>query len=178
MFCGTKFKETRFLRKMNLVLKGWALLLPLQFWPKCLLPRTCESVRFMDFITCHIVLKLFKFSLHRLGARILLLPVQECRNISGKFFSPSSQMSNYACIKSVPLVQGQMILKLFEDKRAFVYVVNRVIGIDACDLLCDQLLHSCDAHFAHRFGASLFKCPDQRIKEACHWYMACPISRV
>ena len=38
MFCGTKFKETLFLRKMNLVLKGWALLLPLQFWPKCLLP--------------------------------------------------------------------------------------------------------------------------------------------
>ncbi len=43
MFCGTKFKETLFLRKMNLVLKGWALLLPLQFWPKCLLPPLVQT---------------------------------------------------------------------------------------------------------------------------------------
>jgi hypothetical protein len=82
----------------------------------------------------------------------------------------------HACIRSVALescsVQGQMILKFFEDKRAFVYVVNRVIRIDAwqddlfvvCDLLCDQLLHSCDVHFAHLFSSSLFKCPDLRIK--------------
>jgi hypothetical protein len=48
-------------------------------------------------------LKLFKFSFRHLRARILLLPVQECRYLSGKLFSPSPQMSNYACIRRVPL---------------------------------------------------------------------------
>ncbi len=40
MFCGTKFKETLFLRKMNLVLKGWAYFYHYNFGQNACYPLT------------------------------------------------------------------------------------------------------------------------------------------